>query len=67
MKVRTERLPVAKYINGKWNLSEPYDGENRIYCSVVGQMCDGSLVWEDENGKQYSRQRFFGKYYFCVM
>ena len=67
MKVRTESLPVAKYADGKWILSDPYEFENRIVCSVVGQMCDGSLVWEDERGKQYNRQRFFGKYYFCAM
>lgn len=67
MKKRVETLPTAIYKNGKWCLSEPFEPENRITCSVVGEMCDGALVWEDENGKQFSRQRFFGKYYFCEM
>ena len=67
MKRRKQTLPIATYKNGKWHLTEPYEPENRITCTVIGEMCDGTLVWEDENGKQFSRQRFFGKYYFCVM
>lgn len=65
--VRIERLPVAFYQDGKWNLSDPYSYENRIECSVIGEMSDGTKVWEDSTGKQYTRQNFFGKYYFCKM
>lgn len=67
MKQRTQTLPIAAYKNGKWELSEPYEPENRITCTVVGEMCDGTIVWEDNKGKQFSRQKFFGKYYFCKM
>lgn len=67
MKNRVENLPTARYENGKWNLSEPFEIENRITCSVIGEMCDGTKVWQDDNGNQYSRQKIFGKYYFCVI
>lgn len=65
--MKKNRLPVAKYENGKWMLSEPYDFDNRIVCTPYGEMSDGTMVWESENGKQYTKQKFFGKYYFCEM
>ena len=67
MKQRTETLPTAIYQDGKWELGEPYDISNRKTCSVIGEMNDGTKVWQDENGKQFSRQKIFGKYYFCEM
>lgn len=67
MKQRNETLPTAIYRDGKWELSDPYDYNNRKTCKVCGEMCDGVKVWADENGKQYTRQKLFGKYYFCEM
>lgn len=67
MKQRAETLPTAFYKEGKWELAEPYDIKNRKTCSVIGEMCDGTRVWADETGKQFSRQKIFGKYYFSEM
>lgn len=67
MKQRTENLPTAIYKNGEWVLSEPYDINSRKTCTVVGEMCDGLKVWADEEGNQFTRQKIFGKYYFCTM
>ena len=67
MKRRVENLPTATYTGGKWHLSDPYDMTNRITCSVYGEMSDGTKVWTDESGKQYTRQKIFGKYFFCEM
>ena len=55
------------YKDGKWELSDPYDYNNRITCTVCGEMCDGVKVWADEKGKQFTRQKLYGKYYFCEM
>ncbi len=65
--MKKNRLPVARYKNGRWALDEPYEENNRITCTPYGEMSDGTMVWADENGKQYTRQKFFGKYYFCEM
>ena len=59
------RLPVAHVEQSKLVLSDPYDRDGYIECSPYGQMADGSMVWADEAGNQYLKQRFFGKYYFC--
>ena len=67
MKQRVETLPTAIYRDGKWVLSDPYDYTTRKTCKVYGEMSDGVKVWQDENGKQYTRQKLFGKYYFCEM
>lgn len=67
MKQRIETLPIAIYRDGKWKLSEPFDMAARKTCRVIGEMCTGSKVWEDADGKQYTRQKVFGKYYFCEM
>ena len=67
MKQRTETNPIAKYTPDGWVLGEPYEPNDRITCTVYGEMSDGVKVWTDENGKQYTRQRFFGKYYFVEM
>lgn len=65
--MRKQTLPVAYYENGHWTLSEPYNYDNRITCVPYGEMSDGTMVWEDSEGKQYTRNKFFGKYYFCEM
>jgi len=65
--MRKQTLPVAYIENGKWVLTEPYDPSNRITCSPYGEMSDGTMVWENAEGKQFTRCRFFGKYYFCEM
>jgi len=65
--MRKQTLPVAEYVNGKWFLDEPHEPNNRITCEAYGVMDDGAIVWEDSNGKQYTRARFFGKFYFCKM
>jgi len=67
MKARSEALPTAIYKNGKWELGAPYDYNSRAVCSVYGEMQDGTKVWVDEFGKQFTRQKIFGKYYFCEM
>lgn len=66
-KQRNETLPTAIYEDGKWVLSEPYDIKKRKTCSVIGEMCDGLKVWADEEGNQFTRQKIYGKYYFCTM
>lgn len=67
MKQRSETLPTAIYKNGKWEISEPYDYDCQKTCSVIGEMADGQKVWVDDNGNQFTRQKLFGKYYFCTM
>lgn len=63
--MKKQTLPKATYKNGMLYLTEPYEPENRITCGVIGEMSDKSLVWEDSNGNQYLRMKFYGKYYFC--
>lgn len=65
--MRTQTLPIAYIKDGCWVLSEPYEPANRISCNPYGEMSDGTMVWADANGKQYTRQRFFGKFFFCEM
>lgn len=67
MKIRTETNPIAKYTSNGWVFSEPYEIENRVSCTVQGEMSDGTKVWVDKNGKQYTRNKLFGKYYFVEM
>ena len=65
--MRRESLPTATYKDGKWILSEPYNPKNYVTCSVIGEMSDGAKVWVNDNGKQFTRQKIYGKYYFCEM
>lgn len=60
-----QNLPVVYYEKGKWVFTSPYDYNTRISCKPYGEMSDGTMIWEDEEGKQYTRNKFFGKYYFC--
>lgn len=62
--MRRETLPTAIRVNGKWKLSEPYTDECRVSCTVYGEMSDGTKVWQDDTGKQWFRQKLFGKYFF---
>lgn len=39
----------------------------KITCRSVGQMADGSMVWEDEAGEQYQLFRTSGVYWFTHM
>ena len=36
----------------------------KITCRSVGQMADGSMVWEDEAGEQYQLFRTSGVFWF---
>lgn len=67
MKIRRESLPLAKYERGEVVLSNAYGDVNYITCTPYGEMADGTMVWTDENGKQYTRNKFFGKYFFFEM
>lgn len=60
-------LPIAYLEKGKLVLTEPYDYDNRITCELIGEMSDGTKVWEDNNGKQYTKNLFYGKYYFFAL
>lgn len=64
MTMRRETLPTGKHEDGKMVLSSPYDPEHEITCTPYGEMSDGTMVWEDKSGKQYTRNKFYGKYYF---
>ena len=65
--MRTERLPIAKVVGGKYELSDPYDRKRYVACRVYGEMSDGTIVWADEHANQYTRSLFFGKFYFVAM
>ncbi len=64
---RIEELPLAKLVNGKYELSDPYDKKRYVTCRVYGEMSDGTKVWVDEHSNQYTRSLFFGKYYFITL
>ena len=65
--MRKESLPTGKYINGELVLNPPYDWTKEVICTPYGEMSDGTMVWQDETGKQYTRNKFFGKYYFIEL
>lgn len=61
-KIRLEHLPVFIYTGGKWELCPP------VACYVYGEMSDGCKVWANENdGKQYTKQKIGSKYYFVEL
>ena len=64
---RIEELPLAKMVNGKYELSDPYDKKRYVTCRVYGEMSDGTKVWVDEHANQYTRSLLFGKFYFVAM
>lgn len=62
-----QTLPTGKWNNGRLEIGSPYDPDGYITCEIVGQMQSGEMVWEDESGKQYTRNRIHGKYYFIEL
>lgn len=65
--MKKQTLPTAIYISGEWHIAEPYNREKYITCEIYGEMADGCKVWVDANGKQYTRQKIYGKYYFVTI
>ena len=45
---RIEELPLAKMVNGKYELSDPYDKKRYVTCRVYGEMSDGTIMNEEE-------------------
>lgn len=57
---RTAYLIEDAHHESGWLLSE-----NKITCELVGEMDEGTKVWQDVvTGKQYGLLRMIGKYYF---
>lgn len=68
--MRRETLPTAKVESGRIALlAPPYDPEGKglVTCTPYGEMEGGLLVWADDQGKQYTRNRIYGKYYFVEL
>ena len=60
VKVVKQTLPTIRYEDGKPELHM----SEMIACSPYGEMADGTMVWESENGEQFIRCKLFGKYFF---
>lgn len=45
-------------------VGDTYAATRRIRCEVIGEMSDGSKVWEDSTGEQYFAIRADGSWYF---
>lgn len=68
--MRKETLPTGRYEGGKWVLNDAYtpNWENEfITCAPYGEMQDGTLVWADKYGKQYTRQKIWGRFFFIEL
>lgn len=61
MAIKIQTLPAVTYKDGTYQ----YIG--RISCSVIGEMYDGIKVWQDSTGKQWTRHKLSGKYFFCEL
>ena len=61
VKTVKQTLPVMRYIDGHcvWFHSK------KVTCSPYGEMADGTMVWCDEDGNQWIRQKFCGRFFFC--
>jgi hypothetical protein len=68
--MRKETLPTARYEKGKLVLSNPYTPKRATVfttCTPYGEMQDGTLVWADREGRQYTRQKAFGRFFFVEL
>ena len=60
-KIVSNTLPVMRWINGHC----VWFHNMKITCSPFGEMSDGTMVWADEDGNQFLKQKHFGRYFFC--
>ncbi len=65
--MRKETNPIAYYSEGRLDLRDFGNMEAWITCIPYGQMSDGTMVWEDNEGNQYTRNKFFGKYFWVEL
>ena len=68
--MRKETLPTGRYKGDELILNDPYtpNWENEFTtCTPYGEMQDGTMVWADSNGNQYTRQKILGRFYFVEL
>lgn len=55
--MRKETLPTGRYEHGKLMLCNPYTTKPETVfttCTPYGEMQDGTMVWADREGRQYT-------------
>lgn len=68
--MRKETLPTGKYEHGKFVYSNPYTTKQETVfttCTPYGEMQDGTMVWADREGRQYTRQKVSGRFFFVEL
>lgn len=68
--MRKETLPTGRYEHGKLMLCNPYTTKPETVfttCTPYGEMQDGTMVWADREGRQYTRRKFRGQFFFVEL